>query len=264
MNPSTSMYGPSGARLSFRWNDAGTEYGLMLDCNRVGGRWHLETDHQTASTMRSLYERGTRVRVVAQNKGIWFDIMITGVSVTSGQRYCLVDFDLHAPPMVDPKFMSSMQKEIEDSCAAALKPFVVERLANMSHHEAERMKSALEASGMTKVTTEIKPNGIVNVKWTVPMITQTFVVDMVENPLDVEYDGVKLSDLLWTDELARTEDPTSSARHTRRMWTSAQRAAVSTHWSTELRIKVKASTEAEKERDRQQVVLEGDPKDYPW
>lgn len=73
------------------------------------------------------------------------------------------------------------------------------------------------------------------------------------DPLDVEYDGVKLSDLLERDRQRRTEDPTSAWRsHVRP--TPAQRAAVSAHWSAELRKRVDAA----KERERQQVVLDGD------
>lgn len=72
------------------------------------------------------------------------------------------------------------------------------------------------------------------------------------DPLDVEYDGVKLRTLLRNDEKMRTE--VDGYRNT--AWTSAQRAAVSAHWSAQLRAKVQASAKADAERERNQVVVD--------
>ena len=71
------------------------------------------------------------------------------------------------------------------------------------------------------------------------------------DPLDVEYDGITLRVLLERDRQRRTEDPDSAWRsHVRP--SPAQRAAVSAHWSAELRAKVKASAE----RERNTVVVD--------
>ena len=79
------------------------------------------------------------------------------------------------------------------------------------------------------------------------------------DPLDVEYDDFTLRELLALDRIQRRE-----AAGQQRTFTPAQRAAISAHWSAQLRAKVAASDAAAKERDRNQVVLEGDPEDSPW
>lgn len=59
------------------------------------------------------------------------------------------------------------------------------------------------------------------------------------DPLDVEYDGVKLRELLrYDDECRREEFPNKPTR--------AQRAAISAHWSAQLRAKVAAAKAAER------------------
>lgn len=63
------------------------------------------------------------------------------------------------------------------------------------------------------------------------------------DPLDVEYDDLSLRYLLRCDELNRRENETST-------FSPAQRAAISAHWSAELRAKVAAS----KERERSAVT----------
>lgn len=79
------------------------------------------------------------------------------------------------------------------------------------------------------------------------------------NPLDVEYDGVSLRVLLERDRYNRCEvarlDPDGEA--TSFALTPAQRAAVSAHWSAELRSRVAAA----KARERERVVLDADPED---
>lgn len=67
----------------------------------------------------------------------------------------------------------------------------------------------------------------------------------LSDPLDVEYDHVKLRTLLAIDESRRTEVQFVYAY---RPFTAAQRAAVSAHWSAELRAKVRASAAAEQRR----------------
>lgn len=78
------------------------------------------------------------------------------------------------------------------------------------------------------------------------------------DPLDVWYDGVPLRTLLEDDKLRRLDNAAAMARC--RCNTSAQRAAVSAHWSADLRAKVTASRSAE----RNQVVLEQDAEDFEW
>jgi hypothetical protein len=68
------------------------------------------------------------------------------------------------------------------------------------------------------------------------------------DPLDVEYDGVKLRDLLDIDARRRDE------RNPFRKLSLAQRAAVSAHWSAELRAKVAAGAAADKARETSVVV----------
>lgn len=77
------------------------------------------------------------------------------------------------------------------------------------------------------------------------------------DPLDVVYDGIKLRDLLFIDEADRLEisGPRRRARRT-----DAQRAAVSAHWSQQLRARISAA----KERERLQVRIEQDVEDEPW
>lgn len=80
------------------------------------------------------------------------------------------------------------------------------------------------------------------------------------NPLDVKYDGVTLRVLLEIDEDRRRELPPEHGRSPlaqrliARRITPAQRAAVSAHWSAELRAKVAAS----KERERNVVRIDLD------
>lgn len=63
--------------------------------------------------------------------------------------------------------------------------------------------------------------------------------------LDTRYDGVTLRELLGWYELDCREVGGSSDR---RVWSAAQRAAVSAHWSAELRAKVEAGKRAERDR----------------
>lgn len=59
------------------------------------------------------------------------------------------------------------------------------------------------------------------------------------DPLDVEYDGHALRDLIERDRIARHTDQPKA-------FTPAQRAAVSAHWSAQLRAKVDAAKQAER------------------
>lgn len=74
-------------------------------------------------------------------------------------------------------------------------------------------------------------------------------------PLDVEYDGVRLRVLLEGDEFNRRE---SSAMWRAKLPTPAQRAAISAHWSAQLRAKVAASKAADAERERNRVFVDVD------
>ncbi len=67
------------------------------------------------------------------------------------------------------------------------------------------------------------------------------------NPLDVEYDGVTLRCLLDCDQRIRRED---GCYRSPAPWSAAQQAAISAHWSAELRAKVEAS----KQRDADRAV----------
>jgi hypothetical protein len=70
-------------------------------------------------------------------------------------------------------------------------------------------------------------------------------------PLDAEYDGMTLRDLLAIDRLVRME--TVRGMHP---FTPSQRAAISAHWSAELRAKITAGKQAERARV---VVDQEDP-----
>lgn len=92
-----------------------------------------------------------------------------------------------------------------------------------------------------------------------PTIKGTFYIppDPVD-PLDVEYDGVKLATLLLVDETLRRDEGYTS-RPQPENWrppamTPAQRAAVSAHWSAQLRVKVAASAAVDKARAPSVVV----------
>ena len=81
-----------------------------------------------------------------------------------------------------------------------------------------------------------------------PLRYGTFLVDYEPphiDPLDVKHDGLTLRELLVMAERSRRE---VTGRH-RANFSAAQRAAVSAHWSAELRAKVSAS----KERDRNEI-----------
>ena len=71
------------------------------------------------------------------------------------------------------------------------------------------------------------------------------------DPLDVEYDGVKLRTLLAADVLNRNDAPCPEP------FSRAQRTAISAHWSAELRAKVAAG--AERERNRVLVDRQDEP-----
>lgn len=70
------------------------------------------------------------------------------------------------------------------------------------------------------------------------------------DPLDVEYDGWKLRDLLEAEEHSRHEGKTDNVGWAMaggwRCATPAQRAAVSAHWSAELRARISAAMERER------------------
>jgi len=74
--------------------------------------------------------------------------------------------------------------------------------------------------------------------------------DDASDPLDVEYDDRKLRSLLYFDDHARMENVVGQTA--RRCFTQAQREAVSSHWSAQLRAKVAAAAE----RERTRVVLD--------
>lgn len=83
-----------------------------------------------------------------------------------------------------------------------------------------------------------------------PTLKGTFYVPPAPvDPLDVEYDGVKLRDLL---NVQRQHDQ-GGYRPVNRI-TPAQRAAVSAHWSAQLRAKVTASAAVDKARATSVVV----------
>src|SRR6187399_701212 len=68
------------------------------------------------------------------------------------------------------------------------------------------------------------------------------------DPMDVEYDGIRLGVLLKHDERRREETPGWVGDGAPR-FTPAQRAAVSAHWSALLRAKVQAGAKTDAERE---------------
>lgn len=91
------------------------------------------------------------------------------------------------------------------------------------------------------------------------------------DPLDVEYDGVPLRDLLDLRECVNREQDLGAGTECSIpwrnadpwTWTPAQRAAVSAHWSAQLRAKVRASDAADKAR-APSVVIDVDAEDLLW
>ncbi len=82
--------------------------------------------------------------------------------------------------------------------------------------------------------------------------------DMLADELDTKYDGVTLRDLLLQDALIRRD---SQIRHAWFViqdckWTDTQRAAISAHWSAQLRARVQASSEQERCRVRVELQCE--------
>jgi len=84
----------------------------------------------------------------------------------------------------------------------------------------------------------------------------------VTGPLDVEYDGQTLRNLLSWDQRNRAE--TGGPRACRLIMSDIQRAAVSAHWSAELRAKVAASSAANVEHKQNQVMMPLDAEDCEW
>jgi hypothetical protein len=82
------------------------------------------------------------------------------------------------------------------------------------------------------------------------------------DPLDVIVDGISLRILLIQDERGRQERG-AYWRHEAGCWTPAQRAAVSAHWSAQLRAKVAAGAAADKARSPS-VMMPLDAEDLPW
>lgn len=87
-------------------------------------------------------------------------------------------------------------------------------------------------------------------------VTRLKVTLVAPDPLDVEYDGVPLRDLVLEDTRRRREGmielsdvPEWLLRQRGAMMTPTQRAAVSDHWSAQLRAKAEASRKAECERE---------------
>lgn len=76
------------------------------------------------------------------------------------------------------------------------------------------------------------------------------------DPLDIEYDGVRLFKLLEIDERQRQERHAGARQGLGMPFTPAQRAAVSAHWSAQLRAKVQASAKADAERERTRVTCD--------
>jgi hypothetical protein len=73
------------------------------------------------------------------------------------------------------------------------------------------------------------------------------------DPLDVAYDGVPLRELLERDERRRRERPLAFLNVTRP--TPVQRAAISAHWSAQLRAKVAATAESERNQVRADLAV---------
>lgn len=71
------------------------------------------------------------------------------------------------------------------------------------------------------------------------------------DPLDAEYDGVKLRYLLALDENQRRETNKHGRTLSRAVYTPAQRDAISAHWSAQLRQRV-----AEAPKSGPQIVLD--------
>jgi hypothetical protein len=68
------------------------------------------------------------------------------------------------------------------------------------------------------------------------------------DPLDVLYDGISLRTLIKCDENSRREGSPHWCNGSQKMGTPAQRAAISAHWSAQLRAKIAEAAETERRR----------------
>lgn len=84
-----------------------------------------------------------------------------------------------------------------------------------------------------------------------PKTATKSVAPVAPDPLDVEYDGAPLRKLLESDTAASRETNMLARR-----FTPAQRAAVSAHWSAELRAKIAATRSTDKAREISVVAEE--------
>lgn len=75
-------------------------------------------------------------------------------------------------------------------------------------------------------------------------------------PLAEIYDGVSLRELVQYDWARSREMSSNGTPAQRGRFTPAQRAAISAHWSAQLRAKVAASKAADAERERNRVLVD--------
>ena len=153
-----------------------------------------------------------------------------------------------------PSFVDLVQRETD----RALEAMYAERDAMLKNaYESQGLtikKLTVTAAGRMAVIYDLAKRGEITQEQARLLLESPAVGPPAPDPLDVKYDGVTLRVLLERDKFNRCEharmDPVGEA--TPFAITSAQRAAVSAHWSAELRARVETS----KERDRQRVVLD--------
>lgn len=96
------------------------------------------------------------------------------------------------------------------------------------------------------------PHGDIEVRAD-PAVAPGSITFVPRDPLDVAYDGVPLRELLERDERRRRERPLAFLNVTRP--TPVQRAAISAHWSAQLRAKVAATAERERNQVRADLAV---------
>lgn len=177
----------------------------------------------------------------------------------------------------------SMAKEIEEACAFALAPYMTKEEADSWPYVGRKMSDVAQdaISGVSAALDEFvatSDGDLVNggmisstvdrsgrrIKWIKSIRFDVIVGHVSDDPLDVKHDDVSLRMLIARDEKLRTGGYDLVGASPVPPFTPAQRAAISAHWSAELRTKVEAKRKADAERERTQVVVDADPEDFSW
>lgn len=162
----------------------------------------------------------------------------TGAQGGGGGRYITVNLSGNT---LDPDKLAAACERVLANNQARIDAII----GGPTRAECERKFSEIDPAAFGQVVDELGRLGEAGAKFTDKSLSEVRAKFGLPapDPLDVEYDGVKLCSLIDLDERRNRE--IGNAIHVR--FTPAQRAAISAHWSAELRAKVAASREAERQ-----------------